>query len=126
LDEARAGPLESTEVSEQQRKLQRQQITTTVTIENVLTGTASGELVNITAEGLMMISDHEVDTNSIFQFALILPEAIDGSRRIELGVDCLWCRKAEIFDRYWSGYQIIDASPQALRAIEVLIDRYAG
>lgn len=108
----------------QQRKLQRHEISSTVTIEDMVTGSMVGELVNITAEGLMLITDHEMDTNSIFQFALHLPEAIEGGNRIALGVDCLWCRQAENFDRFWSGYQIIDASPAALRAIATLIARY--
>lgn len=113
-------------MSEHQRRLKRQEIATHVTITNSLTGELVGELVNITVEGLMIISDDEVDTNSIFQFTLALPEKIERATELNLGVDCLWCRKAENFNRYWSGYQIIDASPEALRTIDALIKNYAA
>ena len=85
-----------------------------------------GELANITVEGLMIISDQEMSTNSIFQFCLELPETVHGQAKIELGVDCLWSRSAENLNRYWSGYQIIDASPEALKTIDALIGGYSG
>jgi hypothetical protein len=54
-----------------------------------------------------------------------LPEAINGQSSIDLGVDCLWSRSAENFNRHWSGYQIIDASPDALVTIDALISGYS-
>ena len=78
------------------------------------------------ASGSCSISDQEMATNSIFQFSLELPEPIEGTNRIDLGVDCLWSRSAENVNRHWSGYQIIDASPEALEAIDALIGGYAS
>jgi hypothetical protein len=91
-----------------------------------MTGEPVGELVNLTVEGLMIISDQEMSTNSIFQFRLEMPDPIDGVSSIDLGVDCLWNRPAENFSRHWSGYQIIDACPEALKTIDTLINGYAG
>ena len=113
-------------MSEHNSKLQRQELSTTIMIRNTMTGELVGELVNITVEGLMIISDQEMSTNAIFQYCLELPETIDGPRRIDLGVDCLWSRPAENFNRHWSGYQIIDASPDAIKTIDELISGYAG
>jgi hypothetical protein len=112
-------------LSEHHRKLQRQELNTTILIRNSMTRELVGELVNITVEGLMIISDQEMSTNSIFQFSLELPEAINGQSSIDLGVDCLWSRSAENFNRHWSGYQIIDASPDALVTIDALISGYS-
>lgn len=113
-------------MSEHHRKHQRQELNTTILIRNAMSRELIGELVNITVEGLMIISDQEMSTNSIFQFSLELPEAINGASHIDLGVDCLWSRSAENVNRHWSGYQIIDASPEALAAIDALISGYAG
>lgn len=112
-------------MSEHNRKLERKELSTTIGIRNVITGDIIGELVNITIEGMMIISDQEMDTNSIFQFQLALPETINGHDTIDVGVDCLWCRSAENFNRYWSGYQIIDASDDATETIASLISDYA-
>lgn len=113
-------------MSEHHRKHQRQELNTTILIRNSMTREMIGELVNITVEGLMIISDQEMATNSIFQFCLELPEPINGIEQIELGVDCLWSRSAENVNRHWSGYQIIDASPAALQTIDALISGYSG
>ncbi len=113
-------------MSEHHRKHQRQELNTTILIRNAMNRDFIGELVNITVEGLMIISDQEMSTNSIFQFSLELPEPINGMTHIDLGVDCLWSRSAENVDRHWSGYQIIDASPEALETIDALISGYAG
>lgn len=112
-------------MSEHNRRLERKELNATIGVRNVITNDVIGELVNLTIEGLMIISDREMDTNSIFQFQLLLPEAINGSDTLDIGVDCLWCRGAENFDRYWSGYQIIDASPEAVAAIETLLTQYS-
>lgn len=95
-------------------------------IHNAMTGELVGELVNITVEGLMLISDHEMDTNSIFQFRLEIPDGVAAANSLEIGVDCLWSRAAENFSRHWSGYQIIDASPEALETISTLISEQAS
>ena len=112
-------------MSSQNRKLERREINRTVRIRDVIANALVGELVNITTEGMMLISDREVTTNSIFQLRLELPEPINNFTTIDVGVDCLWCRTADNFGRFWSGYQIIDASPAAIATIEALISNYA-
>lgn len=107
------------------RKLERKELTQSIAVNDTLNGGAFGELVNITTEGLMVITDREIETQSIFQLALELPEPLAGSDVLVLGADCLWCRRAENFYRYWAGFQIIDASDHALAQIEALIDLYS-
>jgi hypothetical protein len=104
------------------RKLERRTLSKTIYITNQITGQTFGELINITTEGLMIISDNEIETGSIFQLELTLAEPIEGETKIELGADCLWCRKVENFTRYWGGFQIIDASEKAVQQVELLID----
>ncbi len=107
------------------RKLERMELNQAIVILDTINGGAFGELVNITTEGLMVMADREIETQAIFQLALQLPEPIKGSDQIVVGADCLWCRRAENFYRYWAGFQIIDASEQALAQLEVLIELYA-
>lgn len=107
------------------RRLDRRELNHTIGIVDIINGGAFGELVNITTEGLMLITDREIETQAIFQLALQLPEPLKGSAQIVIGADCLWCRRAENFTRYWAGFQIIDASELALAQLEVLIDLYA-
>lgn len=107
------------------RRLERRELTQAIAVNDTINGGAFGELVNITTEGLMVITDREIETQAIFQLALQLPEPLAGSDMLVLGTDCLWCRRAENFYRYWAGFQIIDASDHAIEQIEALIDLYS-
>jgi PilZ domain len=103
------------------RKLKRKELHQTITITDIINGGEFGELVNVTIEGMMLITDKDILTNSIFQLSLKLPMEIHGSETIELGADCLWCRKVENFHRYWAGFHIIDISANAFKQLEELI-----
>ncbi len=107
------------------RKLERKELSQAITVLDTINGGVFGELVNVTTEGIMVMTDREIETQAIFQLALDLPEPINGANQIIVGADCLWCRRAENFYRYWAGFQIIDASEQALKQLEVVIDLYA-
>ncbi len=82
------------------RRLERKEINQPVTVIDTINGGRFGELVNITTEGLMLICERELEIGSIFQLSLQLPEPINDKQTIELGADCLWCRKAEDYHRY--------------------------
>src|SRR5690606_39185892 len=107
------------------RRLERKELIQPIAVNDTINGGRFGELVNITAAALMIITDREIETQAIFQLALQLPESLAGSDTLVLGADCLWCRRAENFYRYWAGFQIIDASDHAVEQIEALINLYA-
>lgn len=107
------------------RRLERKELSQSIIIDDVINGGRFGELINLTIEGLMVITSQEIPAHSIFQLSLQLPTEIDGSNIISLGVDCLWCRKADNFQRYWAGFQIIDASELALAQVKVLVEEHS-
>ncbi len=108
-----------------ERKLERTELNQTINIIDTINGGTFGELVNVTVEGLMIMTDREIPIQSIFQLALELPMEIAGNSTVELGADCLWCKKVENFNRYWAGFHIIDASDTATKQLNELIKLYA-
>ena len=107
------------------RRLERIELNQNIAITDTINGGHFGELVNVTTEGMMLISDQNIELGSIFQLVVHLPIAIQGSEQIELGVDCLWCRQVDNFHRFWAGFQIIDASANAAAQLEELITQYS-
>ncbi|MFT5691929.1 MAG: hypothetical protein ACI92E_001260 [Oceanicoccus sp.] len=107
------------------RRLERKELSQSIVIDDVINGGEFGELINLTTEGMMAITSQAIPTHSIFQLSLRLPEEINGSNIISLGVDGLWCKKAENFQRYWAGFQIIDASELALAQVKILVAEYS-
>lgn len=106
------------------RRLERKTLSQTVSVTDVLTAEKVGEVVNITTEGIMLLTHAELSCNSVFMFELELPETIDGEDTIQIGVDCLWCKSSDSFERFWTGFQIIDADPSTTARIEALITNF--
>ncbi len=108
-------------MTKQHRKHQRIELGRAIKVVDIVNGCAAGEVVNITIEGMMLSTDQALQPGSIYQFALTLPEPIGNHNVINVGADCLWCRKANQDNRHWAGFQIIDASETAEELISELI-----
>ena len=106
------------------RSQERVELSQSIEIVDVINGGIFGELVNITTEGLMVMTEKDIPTHAIYQLSLKLSTPINNSDTIELGADCLWCREEENFKRHWAGLHIIDASDSAVSQIQTLIEHY--
>ncbi|WP_019530705.1 PilZ domain-containing protein [Dasania marina] len=106
------------------RKQERVELNQSITVSDIINGGLFGELINVTTEGLMVMTDKNIPTHAIYQLSLTLPTPILGSNSIEVGADCLWCKAEENFNRHWAGLHIIDASEQAMAQLAQLIDHY--
>ena len=105
-----------------QRKLKRHQLSSVVEIYDRVSGQHIGRLVNIHAEGLMIVGATPLQDDKLYQLELRLPEEINARTTISIGVDCLWTRSAEQDKMHWTGGRIIDASDEALADIAALIE----
>lgn len=113
-------------MAEHNRKHERMQLRQAIKVIDIVNGCAAGEVVNITVEGMMLSMVQAITPGSIYQFALTLPEAIGDHNVINVGADCLWSRKANQDNRYWAGFQIIDASETAEELISELINMHGA
>jgi hypothetical protein len=111
-------------ISQQDRRHERHELQQPLSVLNLHDEQSLGALVNITIEGLMLIANKPIECNRIYQIKLVLPNPIGDHDAIELGVDCLWSRGEEQYQRYWAGFQIIDASQSSIKIIESLIRDY--
>ena len=108
----------------QKRRLERTELGRTIVVHDIVHQRTVGEVANINIEGLMLLADATLESGAILQVSLQLPQPISGHNTVELSVDCLWCRPADHTKRYWAGCQIIDASPEAVKLVEMLIREY--
>lgn len=107
------------------RQQQRFELHKPISVININTHKKMGALVNITTEGFMLMSDTLIESNRIYPVSLLIPDAISGHKQVDLGSDCLWSRAEIDGERYWAGFQIIDASRSALDRIEALINDFS-
>ncbi|MCW8196214.1 PilZ domain-containing protein [Proteobacteria bacterium 005FR1] len=107
----------------EQRKLLRHVLSGPVNIYDRVSKSFLGRLVNVHTEGLMIMGNHPFTADSIYQLDMQLPQAIEGCEMISIGVDCLWSR-SEDTHVHWAGCKIIDASEDARRQIQALIELF--
>lgn len=103
------------------RELERHVINGDVDIYDSLRDLYVGRLVNIHEQGLMIMGEFPLEEDKIYTLDLHVPMPINNQSVIQLGVDCLWTREADLSGKYWMGCAIIDASSQSIETIRLLV-----
>jgi hypothetical protein len=106
------------------RKLKRVHLIYYLRLFDNESGNHLGHLVDITTQGIMMISEEPVPIGKDYSFRMLLPGNITGREEINFGARCLWCRKDFNPDFYVSGFQIEDISPREVKTVTALINNY--
>lgn len=88
-------------------------------------GRLIGHQVDITTEGIKLISKDPIEPHTDFQFALILPETVEGNKQIALDARSIWCKKDVNPDFYAAGFKINNITPKDIRILGSFIEEYA-
>jgi hypothetical protein len=102
------------------RRLRRHQLSSNIQIIGQLQGEELGQLINIHQEGLLIMGI-PLQVSSTHLVKLLLPNSLNQSKEIDLGIECLWSQQADE-NFYWSGCSIIDKSDIAEASIQSLIN----
>ncbi len=95
----------------EQRRQKRVSIPEHPQILDAHSGEVLGQLVNLSVDGLMAMGPRCIACGSICQMRIPL---MKGGEKVEIqiGVESLWCEDANDSGSHWSGFQIIDISPE--------------
>ena len=109
----------NTKHSEQRRK-HRINIPERPHIYDAHSGEIIGELVNLSSDGLMAASCKCIRSGSICQIRIPL---IKGEQQVDIrvGTESLWCEDANDSGIYWTGFQIIDISPEDQLILDTVV-----
>jgi len=105
--------------SEQRRK-NRVTISENPQIVDTHSGKVLGELVNLSADGLMVVSPDDIACGTVYQMRIPL---VQGGRNEEIliGAESLWCDDANGSGSYCTGFQIIDISPEHQEILNTVV-----
>lgn len=113
---------------DERRKQPRSHLIHYLRIFDKSTGELIGNLVDISAGGLMLISESPISEplqdNTILQMRMDFPEELDGKTFLEFEAHSVWCRTDINPDLFAIGMQIIHPRSEDLRMIERLIEMY--
>jgi hypothetical protein len=111
----------------EQRQTPRTVVDQILEVNDQVTGTSLGRVVNISAEGFMLLSEEPVITGSVYQLSLIAPQPSEMKEPIKFGAEVVWCTEASQPESYWSGFHIIDISnDDALMIDEMIISWHSS
>lgn len=101
-----------------QRRNQRVTIAEHPQVLDAHSGAVVGQLVNLSSDGLMIASSWCIERTSVHQMRI--PLTCGGEPlEIRIGAECLWCEDANESGIHWTGFQIIDISPED----QLILDR---
>lgn len=76
---------------QKQRNRPRKNTPHHVKVMDQSSGKVAGRVVDITADGLMLVTKQRIETGQHFDFRIILPRMVDGKIDIEVRVEAVWC-----------------------------------
>ncbi|MDY0268120.1 PilZ domain-containing protein [Trichloromonas sp.] len=109
----------------EQRKSQRKQTVFYLEVVDAEIGQPTGRLVDLTAEGLMLIHEHPLAVNRLYQLQILLPKKLGGVSQVDCTAECRWCRpsiNSEFFD---AGLRIIEISEEDAARIDMIMKYYS-
>lgn len=106
------------------RALHRHPISGDVDVYDSLRDIYLGRLVNIHTKGLMLVGDVPLEEDRLYELDMHIPDANNNKQVLRVGVDCLWTRAADQNGKHWTGFSIIDSTPQATDEIRKLIQSW--
>jgi hypothetical protein len=106
------------------RRLKRVHLIYYLRIFDKNNGEHIGHLVDITTQGIMMVSEKKIPAEKDFFLMMQLPATVTGREEIEFTAHSLWCKKDINPDFYVSGFKINSIGTLEVKTITALINAY--
>jgi hypothetical protein len=87
-------------------------------------GELIGNLVDLTSEGLQLISEKAIAPGKLLEIRMEFPETVDGERELQLNAEAVWCDHQLDPDLFSVGCKLIPVTPDKINIIRDLIDNY--
>ena len=103
------------------RRRRRHHTNTFLAVYDRSTEELLGRLVDMSTEGVRLLSIGAIESDAIFQFRVNLPVEIKGSKEIVFDAKSVWSNKDKVSHQYSTGFQILDLSRNEFDKIDLLI-----
>lgn len=107
------------------RKVERRHLVFYLRVFDGMGSKVIGHIVDISSQGLMLISDNPVPVNENYRLRMRLPAEIVDKDEIVIAATSRWCKPDDNPDFYITGFQIYDLTPEIEKYITCLIDDFS-
>ena len=108
----------------EKRVIKRHQLPYYLEVYNRITKKPLGYIVNISPQGMMLVSNSQTLTHAIFNMYMMLPEAINGHKRIDFDALSQWCKPDVTPGYYDTGFSFTKVPPELAELVEALKDYF--
>ncbi len=109
---------------ENKRKLKRRHLIYYLRVFDYDTKDLLGHLVDITTEGIMLISEKPIPQDKNYRLLMTLPREISGVTEVSFQAKSKWSQKDVNPDFYDTGFQLSDIDERHAHIIERLINDF--
>ncbi len=103
------------------RKQKRRHLIYYLKVVEKETNNPMGYLVDITTEGIMLMSEIAVETGQIFELKILLQTEMSRREYLVFKAESVWCKKSVNSDLYDTGYRLLNVTPHDFKGIEEII-----
>jgi hypothetical protein len=104
---------------EEHRKSTRKIADEVLEVTDQITDMQIGRVVNISSDGLMILSEEPMLAGSVLKMNMTLPNGSD--KIVSFQAEVIWSSETTQPDSYWSGLHITEISPENVLEIDKLI-----
>ncbi len=108
----------------ERRRRARHYLMTYLSVFEQASGELLGYLVDLTNEGMLLMTTRVLDVGRRYGCRVELPYPIEGQRALAVQASVVWCRQCGGEDCYDTGFQFDDLPPPGRRVIERLVKEY--
>lgn len=108
----------------EKRKLKRRQLIYYLKVIDRTSGQPIGRLVDITTEGLMLVSSAKIEVGEQFKLKLCLPKEMGENRNVNFEARSVWSKTDVNPDFIDTGFQFVRVSDQDISSIIELIQEF--
>ena len=100
------------------RRAPRKTAYMTIPVANLMTGETIGRIGNLSANGMLMVSERVIAQDVLLEIGFELTNADGRPQLVRVGAQEQWSERANVPGQYWCGLHFIDVSPTDLEVIE--------
>jgi len=107
------------------RRVERKYLVFYLRVFDGLGSKVMGHLVNISSNGIMLLSDFPIPINEEYKLRMRLPHELVENAEVIFNATSRWCRNDKNPDFYMTGFQFHDITPALKNIILCLIDEFS-
>ena len=108
----------------ERRKLERHHVSSSLEVYDLDSGQLLGRVVDLHAEGLMLLSEVPIELDRAWALQVNLPMTLNGIREFTLDAESRWNRPSISGQQFWTGLQFTSLPDESRKCIESMVSSY--